>query len=87
MIRAQRSARLAIGGCATAALLTTALLAAPAHAEPVASCATHGGFFMIQEPDPFPPGLFAELDLNGDGFVCVKPVPPGFIFIDNRVRS
>ena len=50
MTRARWSARLALGSCATAAALTTVLLAAPAHAEPVAACATGGGFILVQDP-------------------------------------
>ncbi len=87
MIRAPRSARLALGGCATAAALTTALLAAPAHAEPIAACPTLGGFTLLQGDPGFPPGLFDEIDLNNDGILCFKQLKPGFLFIDNRVRA
>ncbi len=83
-----RFACLALGSCATAAALTTVLLAAPAHAEPIAACSTSGGFILVQGDPGFPPGLFAELDLNNDNALCVKPLKPGgFLFIDNRVRA
>ena len=84
MTRAPRSAR--FGGCATAAALATVVLAAPAHAEPIAACPP--GFTMVQGDPGFPPGLWDQLDLNNDDALCFKQVrEEGFLFIDNRVRA
>jgi hypothetical protein len=66
----------------------TVVLAAPAHAEPIAACPTLGGFTLVQGDPGFPPGLFAELDLNNDDALCVKQLKEdAFLFIDNRVSA
>jgi hypothetical protein len=70
------------GGLAITSLF---LVVPPAHAvkaQPVAGCSSQGSWELIG-PDPEGFGL---VDVNGDGFLCFRPLNSGKgIIIDNNV--